>query len=595
MLSSGEKQVFLATTALEDFWDTTKPMVFLGPWCRLRARKAYWEQLDAELMPDPFGGREALRAAHRHVAEVYERILPVLGEALNRMHGISASTRYWRIVAGPWLQMYVSVTYERYCSIKTALARYPGLTTTLLSPAAHVVPSTTHDFAAYLLEDSFNLQIYSRVLSALGLAFPARGEAMHQRASYVKAAAPSRKQLVARFASRLNARIASALFPAVLLKDSYFPKQALRRFVTGKPGQILPSFGNVPLHGDWPLQRSMRDALAGLPLGDSEFDRCLAAMLPHDLPLCFAEGYRAVGAAARGVYPRRINAIFSANAWYYDEVFKQWAASCAEGGTKLLGCQHGGNYGALAIMPSEDHETAIVDRYYTWGWERNGRPATVAPMPSPKLIGLQHRRSTGGQGKVLWVATTMPRYTVYFPWTPGEFEEYLDWQRRFATELGPHALAQVRLRPHREDNGWSLATRLAEAIPALAMEGWDVPFQQSLDNCALYVCDHLSTTFIEALAADTPTILFWNADTNALRPEAQPYYDMLRQAGILYHRPEDAAAAVNALMVDVDRWWNEPARRQAVEAFCARFACRAGNAIETWVAELTATTKRVAR
>lgn len=585
MAINRDNPVFLATTALEAFWDTSKPIVFLGPWCLLHERRAAWEALGGDSLPDPFGAPGAAAHAYELVQQAYERALPVLAQALNRVHGTAHDVRYWRVVVGWWLLTYVSVLYERYSSVKAALARHPDLATWVLDEACWVVPATTHEFASYLLEDSYNLQLYSRLFGALGKQFPARG-AVRQEARYVKAGKPSWKQAAVRRASRLYGHIASSVTRTVVLKDSYFPKAAIGALAARRPGRIVPSWGSSRQFADWPLQPALRAPLHDLALGDSEFERCVAALLPFDLPRCFVEGHGDIGAAARSDFPQRPGAVFSANAWYYDEVFKQWAAGAAERGAPLLGCQHGGNYGAVAMMASEDHETAIVDRYFTWGWERPGRPAQVVPMPAPKLIGAARGARGAGKCGLLWVATMMPRYLVHFPTTPAEFARYLAWQQRFAAALDAGAFAQLRLRPHREDNGWDLAGRLRAAFPGLAIETWDVPFRDSMDNCALYICDHLSTTFIEALAAGTPSILFWEPGANELRTEAQDAYPLLRAAGILHDSPEAAAAAVNRIQDDVDHWWREPARQQAVAAFCERFARTDADPIGAWEAQL---------
>src|SRR5207249_1139558 len=100
--------------------------------------------------------------------------------------------------------------------------------------------------------------------------------------------------------------------------------------------------------------------------------------------------------------------------------------------------------------------------------------------------------------------------------------DYILWQSRFAKTLLPEIRTEVRLRPHREDD-WNIIQRMKDGFPDVKIETWDISFQESLANCRLYVCDHLSTTFAEALAANKPTILFWNPQSNQLRAEAQPY------------------------------------------------------------------------
>ncbi|WP_426208436.1 LIC12162 family transferase [Massilia sp. TWP1-3-3] len=585
MPDTGGSDVFLATTALEAFWDTGRPMVFLGPWCLADQRTALAARRTG-LLVSPFAQAHEAEAAYEHVNGLYEDILPRLADALNRLHGEQHPVRYWRIVVGPWLHIYLSVLYDRFRHLEAALAAYPALTTIGLAREAYVTPADTQDFAAFLLEDAYNLQLYTALLAAMGRRFPVAGADMRQAAGYVKGQPGSWKQRAMRWVARRYVAVAAASGATVLMKDAYFPKKVLLALCLRRFGRILPSLGAAAAPALAGGQQALRAALSGVALGESAFARCVAAMLPTDLPTCFVEGYGAIGAAAAAHYPRRIKAICSANGWYYDEIFKRWAAASALRGTALLGIQHGGNYGALAMMPSEEHEIAITDRYYTWGWQRTGCAAMVAPMPAPKLIGRAARSACPGGG-ILWVATIAPRYLVQFPWVPGDFATYLDWQQRFAGALDAATFARLRLRPHREDNQWQLVDRLAASFPQLPVEGWDVSFEQSMRQCELYVCDHLSTTFIEALAANTPTILFWETRSNKLRQEAVPYYALLREAGILFDDPAAAAAAVNAVMATgAEIWWAAPERQRAVAAFCARFACTDAHALDAWDAEL---------
>ena len=50
MNQADKERVFLATTALEEFWDTTKPIVFLGDWCLQYSRRNVWEPLNGEIL-----------------------------------------------------------------------------------------------------------------------------------------------------------------------------------------------------------------------------------------------------------------------------------------------------------------------------------------------------------------------------------------------------------------------------------------------------------------------------------------------------------------------------------------------------------------
>lgn len=582
-------KVFLATTALEEFWDTKKPIVFLGEWCLLHARRSFWGPLNGQLLESPFDNGEAAHAAYHYVSEVYERTLPLLGNILNSLHGKNYSPRYWRIVLGPWLQLYFAVMYDRYIHLKNALERYPHCTTLVLPEASFVVPSDTLDFAWLVKEDSFNLQIYTKVLAALGRTFPCGAPLVHA-AAHGHFADRSWKAKTLDVIAKIYAGIGTKMSPSIFLRSSYFSKRLELQFSVRTAGRVLPMRFSPTKQALPPDNGDLRKSLPKIEIGHSEFERCLSAMLFSDMPRCFLEGFGDVNREAQDHYPKTPKAILSANAWHFEETFKQWAALSAEKGTFLIGTPHGGNYGGLADMPFEDHETAIVDRYYSWGWERKDCAAEVIPFPATKLAGRKKIGASNLKKGLLWAATSGPRYLMQFPLLPKFFHEYIRWQARFAKTLDPKIVQALRLRPHREDGGWEVARRISGYIPGVTIETWDVPFQESLADCRLYVCDHLSTTFAEALAANKPTLLFWNQEANTLRPAARPYYDLLRKSGILFDTPESAGTAVNQLYDDVEMWWNDPKRRNTVEIFCERFARNSPDAVELWVAEF----KRIA-
>lgn len=62
--TDGNGEVFLATTALEEFWDTTKPIVFLGEWYLLYSHRSFWEPLNGRLLNNPYDNADATENAY---------------------------------------------------------------------------------------------------------------------------------------------------------------------------------------------------------------------------------------------------------------------------------------------------------------------------------------------------------------------------------------------------------------------------------------------------------------------------------------------------------------------------------------------------
>ncbi len=588
LVTDNQSAYFLATTAIEEFWDTTKPILFLGDWCRRYSRKSFWEPLAGEVLGSPWEDTQRFHQANHYVVDVYERLLPVLAEALNELHDVKHGMRYWRIILGPWLQLYIPGIYDRYMCLQMAFDKHPNVTSTVLSEDAWVTPCDTLEFVQLLKGDAYNLQIYSRMLKLLGKNFPQKS---------IPVGAPPfifreniKKQRILRltnFALRCIAKIRN-LFKAghpIIFRNSYFSHIVELQIIAKTFGTVWPILGEADQISHMETDGTIRCRLDNLLPAKNDFEILMNKLLPIDIPQSFIEGFNAIEHASQHHYPDKPKAIFSAVAWYYDEPFKQWAAASAERGALLLGMQHGGYYGSLRFFPNEDHELAITDRYFSWGWERPTFTQKVFPGSAAKLSGRKLLTADNRKQGILFVANSWPRYLMQLYYPPTQFNDYLLWQSRFAKTMPQELLSKMRIRFHREDFGWDIIQRWMDFCPVAAVEKWDMTFLQSLDTCLLYVCDHQGTTFLEALSADKPSILFWNPAIVEPRPEAQPYYDRLREVGILYDSPEAAANAVAAVYDDVERWWNETDRQAARQSFCNQFARTSPNAVKEWANE----------
>lgn len=579
---------FLATTAIESCWDTTKSILFLGSWCQLYSRKSFIEKLDWRLMDSPFQGVSNTNDAYIYIDDIYEKTLPFIVKALNSTHQTNFSLRYWRIVVGPWLRNYIAVVYDRFVHITKALEEYPDLSTITLSENSFVVHLDTSSFQDAVSEDLYNLQIYSKIFLLLGKKFPSKNFEIKSSSCYWK---PTKWNLKRSLTSKYTSlcRFISLIFfsSPVIFNNSYFSRKIEFRLLLRSFGRFIFERGseNINLKSRQ-YDASMRGIFKKVSYKGDDFSKCLASMLFSDIPKCFVEDYQSIREIGKNKYPNTVKAIFSANAWYCDEVFKCWSAERAENGAPLLGAQHGGNYGVLSDMEALDHEIKIVDYYYSWGWKRAHCFANVIPIPSVKLMGRKIIGASNSKEGILLVTTSCPRYLVKPFLLPSAFNNYMQWTKRFSEALPKDLLSLLCVRPHFQDFGWNFVQRLKESIPNLKLDSWNNTFLKSIEEHRLYACDHISTTFIEALAANKPTILFWDPKDNQLLPEAKYYFDMLRKSGILFDSPEAAAKAIGHIYDDVESWWNDSDRQKTISIFCDQYGRTSTNAIDLWINEL---------
>jgi len=580
--------MFLVMSACEEMWDVSKPLIFLGAHTRRFARRRIWEGLDGQVLDGPLQDPHRAREAAQYIRGLSETWLPILARNLNQIHGETHGIRYWRIVIGSWLTWGLGVAYERYTRLTAALSAFPELVTFTLTPESFTTPLDTLDFSQLLKGDTYNHQIYTEILHHLGHRFPEKtvpAKAEEFSPPYY----PTRWHGAAqKLRTMSEASLRRRLFkPKILTRSLYAsPRFQLGLFgLTG--GGVQPVFASHWRNVRRPTDDAAREKLCDELSPQDNFERFAVAFMRRGAPQYLIEGYRNLKDASEMRYPVRPRGIISANAWIYDEPFKHWAAACAEeNGTKLLGVQHGGDYGSVAEHSSERHEISISDRYFTWGWDLRGMEAKVIPAYALKLAGRRRSRPVQGGAGVLFVATQASRYPAHLDSFTLNFSEYLDWQKRFTLELPDRLRALIYVRFHAEDLGWDFVPRWKEWNPSAVVENWRVPFMESLCRRRIYICDHLSTTFIEALAADKPTLLFWNRKNTVLREDAKSYYEMLQAVGILFEDPESAARTLTRIYDDVDSWWQAPARQAARAHFCHRFGRTGAGALRNWASLL---------
>lgn len=575
-LEGGERQL-LAATALRSTWDANaagaKGLVLLARWADPR------HEADAAvaIVPNPWRDPEELARAHSYLAELHEIALSALDARLGAYHGDGWGPHHARLLLGPWLLAYVPSAYDRWCRLQAATERSHALVAYGPGMEATTPPADTLDAVQLLKTDEYNLQLMSRMFDVMRI--ERLSIEAHVHAQQFPLLQPSLKRRVAD--ASIRALLSVRASRSVVLKSAHFSESALTALARKTGLHALPA-PSSPVCARTASDVHSRERTTAVALGSTAFERWLSNWLMRDLPTCFLEGFGdlRLAASAFGPPPR---AILSANAWHYDEPFKLWAARASDHGTLLLAGQHGGNYGVEAWHSSELHERTVTQGYYTWGWTEG--PGTK-PMPAAKMTGVTVARRAPAERDILFATTVWQRFPVQLEYGPERFDAYLERQCRFVAALAPEVRGRVRARVHRESSDWAVAERLLAEASDLRIEGWDEPFLESLSRSSLFVCDHLSTTFAEAIGLGWPTLLFWHPDFYDMRPRARAAFDELRAVGVLLDTPEAAAHTVGDVVADPLGWWNEPSRRGAIDNVAGQFALSRASAPDDWAAEL---------
>jgi len=313
----------------------------------------------------------------------------------------------------------------------------------------------------------------------------------------------------------------------------------------------------------------------GIPASGNcdNFTALAKALIPNFIPTLYLEGYiKLITLVAQLPWPKFPKCIFTSNSYSADDVFKAWAASKVESNSKLIIGQHGGNFGVSLWGFTEDHQVAIADRFLSWGWTT---PNINSIVPFGNFKDFHRKICPNKNGYALLVENSSSRYSYHMmsvPVSQGQFLEYLDDQFNFIEALPTYLRDQVVVRLYSQDYGISLKQRWHDSFPHINLDEGLLPLPILLRKCRLYVSTYNATTYLESLALNFPTIIFWNPMHWELRESAVPFFESLKSVGIFHETPESAAQQMAMVWNDISGWWDSAEVQSIRLEFCKRYS-----------------------
>lgn len=562
-----KKPRYLITTANERTWKVDQPILFLGDWCKLYSRRKFWDKLDSETVPYHWKDRTRLQNDYNYLCECFERVLPILANQLNEIHGVNLSMRYWRILIGPWLAYFIHILFDRWCSIQDAVLnfRLTG-TTVIVGRETEMVPNDMKEFYECMSGDEWNHYIYSVILKIVTnipideLSVPIKPiEGIREKHK------TSKSMLVKIFRSITSKFVSDR---DLFLISTYLPTSALFR--------LYLRFNQVPQH--WISIEPSRSKINWLQResiicgnATNDFENCLIRLIPKQLPAVFVEGYKNLDIQIGNLpWPKHPIAIFTSNALWFDTVSMAYIAKKVSEGTPLIYGQHGGVYGIAKYAFGEEHEIAISNRFISWGWDSPSN-AKISP------VGMLKRPNKASQynktGKLLLIGmSTFSRYSYLVTSESAiDIHKYIEGTFEFTNALPNSIQKDLLVRLTSREVGWFLSERWRNRFPSVQLDLGKKRMLQIMCEARLVVCTYNSTNFLEAIALNIPTIIFCDFNETPLRESAYQFFEDLISVGIVHKTPQSAAAHVIKVWDEIEVWWARPELQVALERFRTRF------------------------
>ena len=558
----------LATTACIETWGSSNDeVVFLGEWCKRYTHKKEWKDKKYCVISYHWKDRDKLQKDHEYLFKFYEKLLSELCIHLNKTHGVKHTKRYWRIVIGPWLLIYLPVLWDRWESVNKACNMKEKFITFV--PDTEVDREVANDYQSALQlmsnNDSWNYLLYcsifkykkkSNITLIKKIFKPFKNEDLK-----IDTGKTSSIYIVAKVIDYLFSKLPSSYNSKFVLYKTQLPLFSLVKIFIRLfrfPRLFLEFEEEINYDNKSMKKRNVNEKV----FMNRNFENFVRQQIFKDMPIAYLENYCTLEAKVKkSDFSQTTKIIMTASAHYYNEIFKFWAAGMVENGSRFIVSSHGGSM--RSKFEVFDHEEKISDYKITWSKPFHDKHIQLSPN---KVI---KKGDYNGKGvDITLIDFELPRYAIRIQSTPMSSLVLEDFIQKvdFIQLMKVSNLENIKVKPYESIQGWSTKERYIDIFGA-----------QILSNCKtvgevfkrskVVVCAYPQTAFFESMQSKTPTILLYFEKYWEVEEIFLPLVEEMRNVGILHNNAESALAHITAIYSNPLKWWNDIETRRVRSFF----------------------------
>lgn len=576
---------FLITTDDESLWKFDRPVIFLGAWCLNYDRKHIWKGMDS-LLAAPVGlDKNSLDRDTAKSKILQEKFFFKLFNELNKHHKVNYSQRFWKILLGPWLRRYIDAMINRVQTLEDCLANHKISGTAIFANKDYLLSSENSYLAVLAFNDNrWNQELYIRILNILKRkSFPVEelGEIEPSNFyqdnfldtnSFLKQIIDISKKKVKKLTAYLSKNNDAFIINSYLPKSIEFKLQFLLHQIPqfwSSPRQYKSSKKhNIELRNK--LTKSINEET------NDSFLKVMNSLIFELIPISYLEGFTELNFMTEQLpWPKDPKFIFTSNNYDLNDISQLWIAKKVESNYKYIVGQHGSNYGVHSYLGYLSIEEETCDKFLTWGWS-NGIPQQV-PAFVFKTSGI--KRKYNSYGGLLLIERNM--YEKVHTWdVTAEFNIYFEDQKKFIQSLTNQIRKYLSVRLHPQTS-LSDQLRYKDINHSINFDNGSFSMNQLIKQSRLVVHSYDSTSMLELLSQNIPSIAFWKSGLDHINDNAKSYYQMLLEVGIIHLTPQSAASKINEIWCNVDGWWMQESIQEARRIFCDRYARNESKPVDT--------------
>lgn len=523
-----------------------------------------------------------------YIDRKYEKYVPILAERLNHIHGLKHSKSFWKKSLSLAFVRYIITFHDIFTKCESYFNQNEHMCN-ILSKESYYVPLDFEDYrkwfqgsnygAEQLLSIYMNLfypgnfsEIYSNYDRKLGTNSVNQKS---QRLSKKKSGILFGNIKSISFRDFLNKLYLLSGIPMYRIErankkiklgimECYFSMEKLNELIVKSHGRInLLEWRTSWNYEDKKKLWDKRLLLAQYENDFDNFDKFFFSSIPYCFPRVFVEHYNEIKNSYKMQFKKypKLNYVIS-EGWISNTYVSIFLALLQEQHIKHITNEHNGimhPYAGSYIS----HVIDMSDIFVTLGWSDPKIPklvkgASLYPFNSNK----EYKKKIY---TILYIASPAIVKMSHYLSAWGQEEEnatkHLKFVETFFNNLDYTTLQKITYRSYPNKYIESFLAYNKEYILRYYLEriqsfaDTSESSKDQMKQSKLVIVDYLSTSYLESLSMNIPTVFFWNADTYYLNDEYSDFFDPLVDAKICQTDPLEAARFVESIADEPEKWW----------------------------------------
>lgn len=584
-----KKKILLGCGSALEVLDTdVEAILWINDYYRNKAKDLclYKEDVEQYVMPKFWQTQEEFCSAKDYSIKIYKTVMTELARQLDEMHCTCFGDKGWSVILGYWLSLYIEGFYDKYVRIKYAFASYPGLymknMDTWYIPKGNDLPNN-EILQAQQYQDVYNFLYLNNINFNIG-------EERYEILPYIlsEPMQDSEKNGIRHEIVGIIKKIVCRKDVRLYLCTQYLmiSRTTLELLSRGRINRLEMSNELIPKNIISIDAR--KNITREIEYGDVFINLIYDCLWKH-IPMQFVEDFQDYYGLYKEFELKIPVKIVDSNRIYYDPVFKIFAADAISHGGKLEIIQHGGSYCLEKYVIWQEFD--IAHKFYTWGdgFSEKNR-GNFCAMPTPKTLSVKKKKNAKN---ILYIGYVNCPYVVRFlQLYTMKMDELYKQEEVFFESLGQNSRMLLSVRCYHEDPWWERKKVLTSMFPWMQFDH-NQNFYTSMTKAKLVVTNVISTTCIEAISCNIPTIIFCNDDFFIPDQNAVEILNELRKVKVVLDSAQDAADFINQNEQRIESWWNEKERKDVVNRFRKMYASHDCFAKWKWIKEMLKESKTI--